>query len=122
MRRAIEITLNSEYEIVASVEDGEGAVTAATTLSPQLILLDISMPGLNGFEAARRIKLVCPAILLIFISNHDEASYIQAAFDAGGSGYVPKRSMVSELLPAIREVLIGKEYGRGTAWDSLRDC
>ena len=112
IRRAIEMTLNSEFEIVASVEDGEAAVTAAATLSPELILLDISMPGLNGLEAARRIKAVCPAILLIFLSNYDDKSYIQAAFDAGGSGYVSKGRMVSELLPAIRDVLIGKEYRR----------
>jgi DNA-binding NarL/FixJ family response regulator len=112
IRRAIEMTLNSECEIVASVEDGEAAVTAAATLSPELILLDISMPGLNGLEAARRIKVVCPAILLIFLSNYDDKSYIQAAFDAGGSAYVTKGRMVSELLPAIRDVLSGKEYRR----------
>ena len=112
MRQAIEIALDSQYEIVARVEDGEAAVSAAATLSPQLILLDISMPGLNGFEAARQIKRVCPLILLVFVSEHDEKSYREAAFDAGGSGYVRKEKMLAELLPAIRDVLAGKEYGR----------
>lgn len=112
MRQAIEIALNGQCEIVAFVEDGKAAVAAAATLSPQLILLDISMPGLNGFEAARQIKLVLPGILLIFVSEHDEKSYREAAFDAGGSGFVRKGKVVSELLPAIRDVLSGKEYGR----------
>ena len=115
MRQAIEMTLNAQYEIVACVEDGEQAVAAAATFSPQLILLDISMPGLNGLEAARQIKLAFPVILLIFVSEHGEKSYTEAAFDAGGSGYVTKNRMVLELLPAIRDVLIGKEYGRLTA-------
>jgi DNA-binding NarL/FixJ family response regulator len=115
MRQAIEMALDGQYEIVASVEDGDAAVAAAAKLTPQLILLDISMPGLNGLEAARRIKLAYPVILLIFVSEHDEKSYRQAAFDAGGSGYVTKRKMLSELQPAIHDVLIGKEYGRLTA-------
>lgn len=115
MRQVIESALNAQHEIVASVEDGEAAVAAAAKLSPQLMLLDISMPGLNGLEAGREIKRVRPHILLIFVSEHDEKSYINAAFDAGGSGYVIKRRMMSELLPAIQDVLIGKEYGRLTA-------
>lgn len=115
MRKAIEIALSAQYEIVARVEDGEAAVAAAATLSPQLILLDISMPGLNGLEAARQIKGTYPLILLIFVSEHDEKSYREAAFDAGGSGYVMKGKMLSELLPAIQDVLTGKEYGRSIA-------
>ena len=68
MREAIEIALKDQYQIVARVEDGEAAVAAAATLSPQLILLDISMPGLNGLDAARQIKRTYPFILLIFVS------------------------------------------------------
>lgn len=113
MRQAIETALESEYEVVASVDSGNAAVAAAIALSPELILLDISMPGgLSGLEAGRQIKRVCPIILLIFLTEHYEKSYREAAFDAGGSGYVLKRQMASELLPAIRDVLNGKEYGR----------
>ena len=115
MREAIEIALNDQYQIVARVEDGEAAVAAAATLSPQLILLDISMPGVNGLNAARQIKRTYPFILLIFVSEHDERSYREAAFQAGGSGYVAKTKIMSELLPAIQDVLTGKEYGRLTA-------
>ena len=115
MREAIEIALNDQYQIVARVEDGEAAVAAAATLSPQLILLDISMPGVNGLNAARQIKRTYPFILLIFVSEHDERSYREAAFQAGGSGYVAKTKIMSELLPAIQDVLTGKEYGRLSA-------
>lgn len=121
MRQAIEMALNAQYEIIARVEDGGAAVAAATTLSPQLILLDVSMPGLNGLEAARQIKRVCPLILLVFVSEHDEKSYREAAFEAGGSGYVTKEKMLSELLPAIRDVLTGKEYGRLNSVGPIRD-
>lgn len=115
MRKAIEIALSAQYEIVARVEDGEAAVAAAATLSPQLMLLDISMPGVNGLDAARQIKRTYPFILLIFVSEHDERGYREAAFEAGGSGYVAKTKIMSELLPAIQDVLTGKEYGRLTA-------
>lgn len=116
MRQAIETALESEYEVVASVDSGNAAVAAAIALSPELILLDISMPGgLSGLEAGRQIKRVCPIILLIFLTEHHEKSYREAAFDAGGSGYVLKRQIPSELLPAIRDLLNGKEYGRVAA-------
>lgn len=115
MRQMIEGFLNSQYEVLASVSDGEAATTAAAGLAPELVLLDITMPGVNGFEAARRIKQASPVTLIIFVSEHSERSYIEAGFSAGASGYVVKSKMVSELLPAIQTVLAGKEYGRLTA-------
>ena len=115
MREVIESLLDAEYEVVASVPDGETAITAAAGLGPELILLDISMPGLNGFEAAREIKRASPVTLIIFVSEHRETSYIEAGFSAGASGYVVKSKMMSELLPAIHSVLAGHEYGRLTA-------
>lgn len=115
MREAIEMVVDPEFDVVASVQDGKTAITAAAGLDPELVLLDISMPGVNGFEAARQIKQACPITLLIFVSEHEEKSYREAGFSAGGSGYVIKRKMASELIPAIRSVLAGKEYGRLTA-------
>ena len=112
MRQIIETVLNSGYDVVASVPDGRTAVTAAASLAPELVLLDISMPGIDGFEAARQIKRACPVTSIIFVSDHRENSYIEAGFRAGGSGYVVKGKMTSELLPAIESVLAGKEYGR----------
>ena len=115
MRQIIESVINSEYEVVASVADGETAVSAAAGLGPELVLLDISMPGVDGFEAARQIKRASPVTSIIFVSDHREKCYIEAGFSAGGSGYVVKSKMTSELLPAIQSVLAGKEYGRLTA-------
>jgi two-component system, NarL family, response regulator NreC len=114
MRQVIERVLNSEYEVVASVADGETAITAAARHAPELVLLDISMPGINGIEAAPLIKRASPVTLIIFVSEHKEESYIDAAFSAGGSGYVVKSKMMSELLPAIDSVLAGGEYSRLT--------
>ena len=121
MRQAIESILNSEYEVVASVPDGEAAMTASAGLAPELVLLDISLPGVNGFEVARQIKRASPVTLIIFLSEHREHSYIEAAFSAGGSGYVIKSKMMSELLPAIESVFAGEEYGRVDSLAASRD-
>ena len=115
MREAIESVLESEYEIVASVADGESGITAAAGFDPTLVLMDISMPGIGGLEAARRIKRASPITLIIFLSQHRERSYREAGFSVGGSGYVVKSKLGSELLPAIHSVLAGNEYGRLTA-------
>ncbi len=112
MRQAIEMVLDCQYEVVASVPDGEGAVTAAARFAPELVLLDISMPGVNGFEAARQIKLASPVTSIIFVSEHERKSYVDAGFLAGASGYVFKNQIASDLAPAIRTVLAGKEFGR----------
>lgn len=112
MRQALEIVLDSECEIVASVGDGEAAISAAAGLAPEVVLLDISMPGVNGFETARQIKRASPITSIIFVSEHNEKSYIEAGFSAGASGYVVKSKVMSDLLPAIHSVLAGGEYGR----------
>ena len=115
VREMIETVLDSHYEVVASVGDGESAISAAAGLTPALVLLDITMPGINGFEAARQIKRASPVTQIIFVSEHREKSYIEAGFSAGGSGYVVKSKLMTELLPAIDSVLGGREYGRLTA-------
>lgn len=112
MRMMVEELVKPDYTVVASVEDGRAAVNGAQQLRPDLVLLDVSMPILDGFEAARQIKQLCPLTLLIFVSEHREQVYAAAAFDAGGSGYVLKSKMISDLLPAIRAVLAGGEHGR----------
>ena len=112
MRQAVELTVHGECDVVASVPDGEAAIMAAAKLEPEVILLDISMPGINGFEAGRQIKRASPGTRIIFVSEHEQKSYVEAGFNAGASGYVFKNKMASELVPAIRSVLGGKEYGR----------
>lgn len=115
VRTMLQELLKSDYAIVASVADGQAAIEAARQLNPELVLLDISMPILSGFEAARQIKRLCPSMLLLFVSEHRERAYTASAFEAGGAGFVMKSKIVSELLPAIRELLAGREYGRPPA-------
>jgi DNA-binding NarL/FixJ family response regulator len=104
--------LKADYDVVASVGDGRAAVEATQRLKPELVLLDISMPIVDGFEAAREIKEIRPSALVIFVSEHREKVYAEVAFSVGASGYVIKSKMITELLPAIREELAGREYGR----------
>jgi DNA-binding NarL/FixJ family response regulator len=102
--------LEDEYDLVGTVEDGVALVDMAKELDPDIILLDISMPMLNGIEAARKIKKLLPECKLIFVTMHGDSTYVIEAFRAGASGYLLKRSAASELSQAIRAVLNGQQY------------
>jgi DNA-binding NarL/FixJ family response regulator len=102
--------LEDRYNVVGTVEDGRALLEAAERLKPDLILLDISMPLLNGFEAARQLKRSLPEIKLLFLTMHASPQYATEAFKAGGSGYLLKQSAVAELPQAIEAVLAGKYY------------
>ena len=97
-------------EIVGMVEDGRALIEAAGRLKPDLILLDISMPLLNGLEAARQIKKSAPDSKLIFLTMHASPTYATEALKAGGSGYLLKQSAAMELPCAIEAVLKGQTY------------
>lgn len=103
----IQRLLEGEFRIVGRVQDGESLVEAARKLDPDLIIADISMPGLNGFQAARRLKGDAPAIKIIFLTVHEEWVAVSEALKIGVDGYVIKRSAGRDLVPAIREVLEG---------------
>jgi DNA-binding NarL/FixJ family response regulator len=102
--------LESHCDLVGSVEDGRALVGAAIRLKPDVVLLDISMPLLNGIEAARQLKQQVPGAKLVFVTMHADPSYVTEAFHAGASGYVIKRSAACELIAAIDEVLRGRTY------------
>ena len=102
--------LEDQCELVGSVEDGRALVEAAQRLHPDVILLDISMPLLNGLEAARHIRELVPESKLIFLTMHADPTYASEAFRAGASGYLLKRSAASELADAISVVLKGRSY------------
>jgi DNA-binding NarL/FixJ family response regulator len=106
----IRLMLEPEFELVGSVEDGQSLLTAAKTLKPDVILLDISMPALNGIDAARRLRKLLPSAKLIFLTMHADADYVAEAFRAGAMGYLLKRAAASELRIAIREVIKGNHY------------
>jgi len=107
---AFEKLLSEECEIVGQVSDGRALVAAAEKLKPDLIVLDISMPLLNGLEAGRQIKQRLKDVRLVFLTMNEDADLAAEAFRSGASGYLLKRSAASELLTAIREVVQGRSY------------
>ena len=102
--------LAQEFEVVATAGDGREVLEAAQKHQPDLILLDISMPGLNGIEAARRLKESNPTAKLIILTMHADLSFVSAAFEAGASGYVLKQSAATELVTALHDVDSGRRY------------
>lgn len=101
---------NPELQIICEVADGLEAVQKAEEMQPDLILLDIGLPTLNGIEAARRIRLVSPASKILFVSENRSPDLAAKALSNGVGGYVLKSDAASELLPAIRAVLEGKRF------------
>ncbi len=97
-------------EVVGTVEDGRALVEEAKRLRPDLILLDISMPLLNGLDAARQLTKLVPDSKLIFLTMHTTPTYVSEAFKAGASGYLVKQSATAELKQAIQAVLRGQHY------------
>ena len=102
--------LESSYDVVGMADNGRALVQAAEQLKPDVILLDISMPELNGIEAARRLRKLVPRAKLIFVTMHTDATFVREALRAGGAGYVAKGSAPKELVTAIEEVLHGHTY------------
>ncbi len=102
--------LAPEFDVVATVTDGRAVLEAARTLGPDLIVLDISMPGLNGIEAARQLRQSNPTAKLLTLTMHADRSFVQAAFEAGVSGYVLKQSAAKELLTALHDIERGRRY------------
>lgn len=102
--------LEPHYEIVGTVMDGHALVDAALRLRPQVIVMDIAMPVLNGIDAAVQIKKHLPAVKLLFVTMHDSPAYLVSALKAGASGYVLKSAASEELLEAIDSALNGRIY------------
>ena len=102
--------VEAEGEVVGMVEDGRSLVDAARQLRPDIVLLDISMPLLNGLDAARQISKLVPESKLIFLTMHATPTYATEAFKAGASGYLIKRSAAVELKQAIQAVMRGQHY------------
>jgi DNA-binding NarL/FixJ family response regulator len=102
--------LEPEFELAGVVSDGQALVTAAEKLRPDVIVVDISMPLLNGIEAVRQIKKQDQQVKIVFLTMHPDVTYANRAFDVGASGYVLKHSAPSELITAIREALKGRTY------------
>ena len=102
--------LDDQCDLVGMVEDGRALLEVAQRVQPDIVILDVSMPLLNGIDAATQLKKSHPSIKVIFVTMHADADYVRSAFEAGASGYLLKRSAVDELEQAIRAVWAGHTY------------
>jgi DNA-binding NarL/FixJ family response regulator len=102
--------IEDQCEVVGMVEDGRTLLEVAPKLKPDIITMDISMPWLNGLDAARRLKKEMPDVKIIFLTMHADVAYVREAFAAGASGFLMKRSAGTELLQAIQAVSNGQYY------------
>lgn len=102
--------LEDDYDLVGLAEDGRSLIELATHTEPDVIVLDIAMPKLNGLDAARQLTKLLPRTKLIFLTMHGDATYANEAFRSGASGYLLKRSAASELIQAIEAVLKNQVY------------
>lgn len=102
--------LEDEPFTIDTVEDGRQVLAVAEELQPDIIVLDISMPFLNGIDAARRLRKIVPRAKILFLTMHADQEYVREALRAGASGYLLKRSAASELVVALHEVAQGRAY------------
>jgi DNA-binding NarL/FixJ family response regulator len=107
---AFEKLLSPECDVVAKVADGRALLTAVDELRPDVVVLDLSMPLLNGLDAARQIKQTHPAVRIVFVTMNEDPDLAAQAFRMGGAAYLLKRSAGSELLTAIREAMRHRSY------------
>ena len=110
MRDRVVRLLGREFEILDPVEDGRALLEAASKLKPDLCLMDISMPIVNGIEAAAKLKESGTTAKIIFLTIHEDLDFLQAALKTGASGYVVKRQMASDLRTAVKEALAGRIF------------
>jgi DNA-binding NarL/FixJ family response regulator len=102
--------LSAEFEIAGTAENGEQAVREVFRLEPDIVVLDITMPVMNGLQVASLLREKRSATKILFLTIHEEPEYISAAFSAGACGYVTKRRLASDLRAAIREVYDGRNF------------
>lgn len=108
--QGLESLLRDEFDLVGTAGNGEELVEAALHLDPDVILVDISMPVLNGFDAVRRMRANGSEAKIIFLTMHDDATLLSEAFRCGASGYILKQAAGEELVNAIRDVAQGNNY------------
>jgi DNA-binding NarL/FixJ family response regulator len=102
--------LKEEFEIVAMVADGQAAINATIALAPDLVVLDISMPGLSGIDVARELKKRGNKAKIVFLTVHEDADILATCFAVGGLGYVVKVLMQADLIQAMNEALADRPF------------
>ena len=104
------LTGQNEFEVVAEASTGSAALSLAEKLQPDLILLDLSMPGLGGMDVLPTLRKMTPSAKILILTMHDDPQYLRQALKQGASGYVLKKAADAELISAIRAVLRGEMY------------
>ncbi len=110
LREKVTQMLESEFDISGAVTDGEALLKEATELGPDIVILDITMPGLPGIEAARRLRETGSHAKIVFLTVHEDPDFIREALATGALGYVVKPRLASDLLVAMREALEGRSF------------
>ena len=100
----------ADFEVVGEAEDGRKAIQLAESLQPDVIVMDVAMPNLNGIEATRQITTALPKVAVVVLSMHSDESYVMRALKSGAKGYLLKDSAEADLIQAIRTVVTGKSY------------
>lgn len=110
LRQALRNVLETQtdFEIIAEASDGEEAVRLAVELVPSVVIMDISMPKLNGLEATQQIKAKCPSIAILVLTVHDDSEHILSILEAGAAGYLTKSVFGEEVIHAVRGVVAGE--------------
>ena len=114
--------LETEFEVVAVVNDGRALVREASKLKPDVIVVNVAMPALNGLDAGQRVKEMLPAVKIVYLTMNPDPEVAAVAFARGASGYLLKTCAAAEMVLAVRQVLRGKSYlSRGLSRDTI-DC
>lgn len=112
VREGLKALVNSQadMEVVGEAGDGRSAVSGVLDLRPDVVVMDVSMPKMNGLEATEKLKQACPQVKVLTLTRHTDIGFMQKLFGAGASGYVLKQSASSELIRAIRAIMAGNNY------------
>jgi DNA-binding NarL/FixJ family response regulator len=121
MRAGLRLIVNTQpdMEVVGEAGDGRTAVQRAQELMPDIVVMDVSMPVLNGLKATEKLKQVCPQVRVLTLTRHTDDGYLQQLLRAGASGYVLKQSAPSEVIQAIRAVAKGGQYIDSTITEKI---
>jgi len=106
----IRTVLGAEFEIVGIVKNGQDALVETQRLDPDVLVMDISMPIMDGLQAARQLHRTQLRTRIVFLTVHQDEDFVSAAFAAGASAYVTKPRVTTDLVPAIRDALAGRRY------------
>ncbi|HEX8185648.1 MAG TPA: response regulator transcription factor [Blastocatellia bacterium] len=112
VREGLKALVNSQpdMEVVGEAGDGRTAVASVISLQPDVVIMDVSMPRMNGLEAAEKLREACPQVKVLTLTRHADIGFMQKLFGAGAAGYVLKQSASSELIRAIRAIAAGNNY------------